>query len=295
MSQIELAGAPGEHLATILAIGKFGKIAVEWSEEKFVPTTEQLVQIQKRWAPKAAKGYFPGPVARVTGFEVEGDLFRLKMQPTTFSEFVGLQTDDDALRYGIGNLANPLSVSMAVYTADNKWLLTKKKRGDRIGSFDAVGGYLIPQKDENDPLKTAAREYVEETGVSEESAKQLVLLALQYEFKNLCHPVLSVLVETRLTCSEILELAPRKGDGEITLLAAEDPVWTMKELEQQGAEVEPDGQLTFALAMAYLSDTTIFENPMVCAGLDDSSLKLNLMVADVESRIDSDRVKFDKK
>lgn len=295
MAKIEIAGAPSEHLASLLTIGVFQRVLVERSQEQFNPSTEQLAQIEERWAPKAAKGYFAGPVARVTGFEAKEYDLGLRMQPTTFKEFVGLQTNDDAIRFGIENLANPLSVSMAVHTSDGKWLLTKKMRGDRIGSLDAVGGYLNPQIDESDPIKTGRREYIEETGSGENSIRAMILLALQYEFKNLCHPVLSVLVKSSLTSQEILELAPQNADGEVHLLAADDPIRTMMELEQQGTEVEPDGQLTFALATAYLADSTTFKNPRVCVSLNDSSLRENLMVADVESRITDRRVKFDKK
>lgn len=295
MAKIEIAGAPPEHLASLLAIGVFQRVLVEWSQEQFSPSAEQLAQIEERWAPKAAKGYFPGPVARVTGFEVKEYDLGLRMQPTTFKEFVGLQTNDDAARFGIENLANPLSVSMAVHTSDRKWLLTQKMRGDRIGSVDAVGGYLNPQKDENDPINTARREYAEETGSGEDSIRAMILLALQYEFKNLCHPVLSVLVKSSLTSQEILELAPKNADGEVQLLAADDPIQTMMELERQETEIEPDGQLTFALAMAYLTNPTTFKNPSVYVGLNDSSLRENLMIADVGSRIVDGRVRFGKK
>lgn len=272
MAKIEIAGAPEEHLASLLAIGVFQRVVVEWSQEQFDPTAEQLAQIEERWAPKAAKGYFPGPVARVTRFEVKGYDLSLHMQPATFKEFVGLQTNDDASKWGVENLVNPLSVSMAVHTSDRKWLLTKKMRGDRIGSLDAVGGYLNPQKDENDPVNAARREYTEETGSTEDSIGAMILLAMQYEFKNLCHPVLSVLVESSLTSEAILESAPKNSDGEVKLLAADDPVKTMMELEQWGTEVEPDGQLTFALAVEYLADPSIFNNPGMVSQLSELTI-----------------------
>lgn len=295
MAKIEIAGAPSEHLATLLAIGLFDQVKVDWRQESFEPTAEQRVQIDERWTPRAEKGYFPGPVARVTDVGIADGSLQLSMQPTTFKEYVGLQSNDDAWRFGIENLANPLSVSMAVLTADKKWVLTKKMRGDRVGSIDAVGGYLNPEKDDNDPRKTATREYSEEIGVPGDSVKQLFFLALEYEFKDLCHPVLSILAESNLPSQDILESAPRNADGEVQLLIVDDPLRTITEMEKQGVDIEPDGQLTFALAGAYWADATIFEKPRVCAALADPLLKLNLMVADVESRIKDGRVKFDRK
>jgi len=272
MAKIEIAGAPAEDLATLLAVGVFQRFAVDWNPEQFAPTAEQLAQIEKRWAPKAAKGYFPGPVARITGFEVKGYDLGLQMQPTTFKEFVGLQTNDDARKFGVARLANPLSVSMAVHTADEKWLLTKKMIGDRVRSLDAVGGYLNPQKDRNDPINAARRKYTEEIGSGENSIRAMILLALQYEFKNLCHPVLSVLVESSLASQEILAAAPKNSDREVQLLAVNNPVKAMKKMEEQGAEVEPDGQLTFALAVGYLANPRVFINPRVISKLSELTI-----------------------
>ena len=272
MAKIEIAGAPEEYLAGLLAIGVFQRVAIDLNQEQFIPTAEQLAQIEDRWTPKAAKGYFPGPVARITGFEVNGYDLELHMQPTTFKEFVGLQTNADAKKFGVTKLANPLSVSMAVQTADKKWLLTQKKIGDRVGSLDAVGGYLNPQKDGNEPIKTARREFMEETGSGEDSIRAMILLALQYEFKNLCHPVLSVLVETGLASSEIVESAPRNADGEVQLLVADDPLRSITEMEKQGADIEPDGQLTFALAVGYLANPRVFINPRVISQLSDLTI-----------------------
>jgi len=269
MAKIEIVGAPEEHLASLLVIGAFQRVLVDLSQNQFVPTAEQLSQIEERWAPKAEKGYFPGPVAKITEFEVNGCDLGLHMQPTTFREFVGLQTDDDAKKFGVARLANPLSVSMAVHTADEKWLLTKKMIGDRIGSLDAVGGYFNPLKDDNDPIKTGKREYMEETGSGEDSIRAMILLGLQYECKNLCHPVLSVLVESGLTSQEILGSAPKNADGEVQLLAVDDPLQTIAEMEKQNADVEPDGQLTFALAVGYLANPRFFINPRVISELSE--------------------------
>jgi hypothetical protein len=272
MAKIEIAGAPAEDLATLLAIGTFQRFAVDWNPEQFAPTVEQLVQIKERWAPKAEKGYFPGPVARITGFEIKGYDLGLQMQSTSFKEFVGLQTNGDAKRFGLTQLANPLSVSMAVQTADNKWLLAKKMTGDRIGSLDAVGGYLNPQKDRNDPIETAKREYTEEIGSREDSIRAMIPLALQYEFKNLCHPVLSVLVESGLTSKTILESAPKSADGEVQLLVADDPLRVIAEMEIQGTDIEPDGQFTFALAVGYLANPSVFNKPRVVSQLSELTI-----------------------
>lgn len=103
MAKIEIAGAPDEHLASLLAMGVFQRVLVDLDQEQFVPTAEQAAQIEERWAPKAAKGYFSGPVARITGFEVKGYDFGLRAQPTTFKEFVGLQTNDDEKNLGWHN------------------------------------------------------------------------------------------------------------------------------------------------------------------------------------------------
>lgn len=272
MAKIEIPDAPEKHLASLLVIGAFQRVLVDLDQEQFTPTVEQMAQIEERWAPKAAKGYFSGPIARITGFGVEEYDLGLQAQPTTFKEFVGLQTNGDAKKFGLTQLTNPLSVSMAVHAADDKWLLTKKMRGDRVGSLDAVGGYLNPQIDGNDPIKTASREYTEEIGSGKDSIRAMIFLALQYEFKNLCHPVLSVLVESSLPSKAILESASKNADGEVQLLAADNPLWAIAEMERQGTDIEPDGQLTFALAVGYLANPSVFRNPRMISKLSELTI-----------------------
>lgn len=263
MKLIDIEGLPSPDLAKLLVIGCFqpAGLRVVWDEKPFQPTADQLRQIEERWAPKAAKGYFAGPVARVTGVAVFQERLTLSMQPTTFKEYVGLQTDADRAKFGQENLANPLSVSLAVRTSDKKWLLTKKMRGDRIGAIDAVGGYVNPEKDTRDPTETVLREWQEETGAAPEEILSWSGLGLCYEHKDLNHPVLNCFVQSKHTTEKHLEIAPRSSDGEVLLLPADDPLQAIELFRQERVDIEPDGEMSYALAVAYLSDPEMFAVP----------------------------------
>lgn len=263
MKLIDIEGLPSSDLAELLVIGCFQPAGLRalWDERPFQPIADQLRQIEQRWAPKAAKGYFPGPVARVTRAEVSQGTLILSMQPTTFKEYIGLRSDEDRTRFGQENLANPLSVSLVVRTSDEKYLLTQKRRGDRIGAIDAVGGYVNPEKDAQDPAKTVLREWQEETGAKPEDIVSWSMLGLCYEHKDLNHPVLNCFVQSKLTANRHLEIAPKNADGEVQLLSVDDPLRAIEQFRREEVDIEPDGQMSYALAVAYLFDPTSFSSP----------------------------------
>lgn len=311
MAKIEIAGAPAEHLATLLAIGTFYSdawlftVSADWNSRSFVPGRGQIARIDERWAPKAEKGYFPGPVSRVMGYRIDRGL-KLSLQPTTFKEYAGLQTNDDAEVFGIENLANPLSVSLAVLTQDEQWVMAKKRQGDRIGAIDAIGGYVNPEKDvlfpmlakqltinssvariadksgllgilhRRDAWRAAEREFREETGAPRASVLAMTALGLTYEHKDLNHPVLNVFVRTALTVDQLRDCAPKHGDGEVNLLFTHSPLETIQNMKDEYVDVEPDGQWSFALAQAYWM---LHHGRMNVRSLQSVELKSNLATA----------------
>lgn len=319
MAKIEIAGAPAQHLATLLIAGTFYSdvsyfgASVVWDSNPFVPAEEQLAQIEERWQPKAAKGYFPGPVARLKGYRVVGGTLRLSMHPTTFKEYVGLQTNDDAAKFRLECLANPLSVSLAILTADEQWAMAKKRQGDRIGAIDAVGGYVNPKKDvlfpklvekleqnllllraadksgflkllhQRDVWRAIKREYREETGALADSILTMTALGLTYEHKDLNHPVLNVFVRSELTSDQLRDWAPKNGDGEVDLLFTSSALATIQEMRQDAVDIEPDGQWNFALAQAYSIFAT--RQRVLVDNLDSDELKIDLMTGLIRSRV----------
>ena len=122
------------------------------------------------------------------------------------------------------------------------------------------------------------REYKEETGASPDSIFTMTALGLTYEHKDLNHPVLNVFVRSELTSVKMLDIAPKGSDGEVQLLSTRSPIETMQLEQEEGADIEPDGQWSFALAQAYWG---FHIGRMLVDDLGSDQLKINVTMANV--------------
>lgn len=261
-------GKETEHKAKILVLGEFDRsdIVTEMIDREMPKNPELTEKIEEAWAPKAARGWFPGPLVRVEKFQLtpEGKL-ELTFGKTNFKEYTGSRDLESLRKYGVENIANPLSISSVLITADNKMMIAQKVQGDAAGSIDAIGGYVNPKEDldlENEKIdifKTAIREITEETAVQPEEIKELRCLGLSYEYAGLCHFVISFAMRTDLSSEEVKK---RMGeDKEINVLAvdpekipdSDNQNYVMNLLLERYPNVEPDGRVTIALSRKYLS------------------------------------------
>jgi|SRR3989344_5460373 len=258
-----------EHKAKVLVLGEFhnGDIVAELIGREMPKNPELTAQIEEIWAPKAAKGYFPGPLVRLEKFNLTPDgKLTLTLGKTDFKEYVGSRSLDSLRKYGVENIANPLGASSVLITADNKLVIAQKVQGDAAGSIDAIGGYVDPRKDtdpktgEIDLFNTATREVLEETGMKSGEISDIQCLGLSYEYAGLCHFIASFVLKTQLSSEEIKR---RVGDKEITVMIvnpelipnSDNTDYVMKVLLERYPNVEPDGRITIALARKYLSGT----------------------------------------
>lgn len=224
---------------------------------------ELIEKIDNDWAPKAAKGWFPGPLARLENYSLsESGELNLNFSRTNFKDYYGTRSCDLLRAYGYFGISNPLSTSCVVLAADNQMLIGHKVSGDAAGSIDAIGGYVNPDKDRDlipgklNLFEAALREVMEETGLNSDEIQKTICLGLSYEYKDLCHPVLSFLMTTPLTADEVLT---RKGE-EIDVLAVDTKPYSgisersfINVLKKYHPNVEPDGRITMALAQSWNS------------------------------------------
>lgn len=258
-----------ESKAKVLILGTFTSEDIETviTDHQMPHNTELDHKIETEWAPKAAKGWFAGPLARVENFELtnQGKL-RLTFGRTDFREYSGSRNLEDLRKFGYEGISNPLSSSTVLATADGKLVISVKLQGDKIGAVDAIGGYTHPGKDTNaqtgkiDIFQTAKREVLEESLVSEGELSDIVCLGLSYEYAGLCHPVASFVAKTPLTADEIKGRIAGKEEevhlivvDPVNIPQSEEPEYVMSVLSQAYPNVEPDGRITIALARKWIS------------------------------------------
>src|SRR3989344_570898 len=86
-----------EHKAKVLVLGEFhnGDIVAELIGREMPKNPELTAKIEEIWAPKAAKGYFPGPLVRLEKFNLTPDgKLTLTLGKTDFKEYVGSRSLD---------------------------------------------------------------------------------------------------------------------------------------------------------------------------------------------------------
>lgn len=256
-----------ENRAKLLVRGVFGpeEIEVQMTGRGMPENVELRERTEEIWAPKAARGWFPGPLVRVDSFELtpEGKL-SLIVGKTDFEEYTGSRDLESLRKYGYEGISNPLSVSCALITADGKMLVAQRISGDAADSIDVIGGYVHPEKDFDDErgavdiFKAARREVWEEAEVGPDEILEIWCLGLSYEYAGLCHPVASFLVKTSLTSGEVKERKSSEVDI-ITVEPERTPTsdsghgYVMKLLRERYPHVEPDGRITIGLARRWLS------------------------------------------
>lgn len=254
-----------EHKAKVLICGYFKpeEIDVFQAPSTFQTNAQTEANIEREWGPKLAKGWFAGPLSRLESYTLTPDgKLQIGVSNTTFDKYVGTRDLQTVRTHGIEFTANPIGVSAALVTVDGKLIIGHKVQGDAAGSIDAVGGYVHPQKDINpetgklDLVLATKREIEEETGVKGDEITGIGCLGIAQEYAGLFHPVIPFTVSTSLRAEDIVK---RTNDGEVRVMVIdpfkipnspnEDLISAMKIRYPQ---VEPDGQITLALASKYL-------------------------------------------
>lgn len=275
----------------ISGVFKPENVLVKQTETVFQPPEEIKKKIEEMWAPKAAKGWFPGSLVRVEKYDVtpEGKM-ELVLGNTDFKMYSGMRDRSSLRDYGYENMPNPLSTSSIIFTADNKMVILRRVAGDAAGSIDVPGGYAHPEGDLDpssgklDIFRAAQREVIEELwGVrkfdgntfevkrKELGIHEVVCLGLSYEIggvEDLCHPVAHFVMRTSMSVEQLLAVLKSKGewgDKEIEgILSFVDP-WKLPESDDEyiidlvrhfmGIErrkIEPDGLATISLARHFI-------------------------------------------
>jgi 8-oxo-dGTP pyrophosphatase MutT (NUDIX family) len=129
---------------------------------------------------------FAGPMTRLLSWSTDHETLILNLGPTDYREFVGtnLRHPELAQRNGRDALANPLGVSVAVVTADGRFVV--QRRSEHVfeypGYFHVCGGNVEPidveGPDAPGVFAAARRELEEELGVGSAQIADLICLGL---------------------------------------------------------------------------------------------------------------------
>lgn len=254
--------------AKLLVAGTFNpdQVVVDWQNTRMTRPQDFAARRGTRWQDE----WFAGPLVRHVGYSLDGSALSLQTRPTAFDEYVCSRSMSDLRSDGPENLANPISTSNFVVTADGQIVLIHKKSGDATGSIDLPGGYLHPTHDLKDgridPFMGSRREVAEEVIFGKDNLSpeefqyarkhitQHVCLGLIYEYKDLCHPVMPFRMVLGLTKQELMDL--RRQDGlevELVFVPPSGAPNVLSVINSFHPNVEPDGRTALALGRRGLS------------------------------------------
>jgi hypothetical protein len=174
----------------LLVCGQFkaDKVTAEIEKEPFDPGPELAALIAAEWitrlreAEEKGSELFDGALVRLASWSEKRGRLRLKLQPTTYREYIG--TNLRAPTLPPERRADPLGNSALVRTADGKIILGR--RSDKVFRYPnwihCIGGHIEPQNHiEGDRLDTFAAiidEVTEELNVGREHVTEVVCCGL---------------------------------------------------------------------------------------------------------------------
>lgn len=252
-----------ESKAKVLIIGTFGErevIGITLDEKK-KPDAGLDQRIEPKWQEILRKTpkTFPGSMYRVSNWQLKEGQIVLDLGLTDYREYVGTRELSDLRSYGYEALSNPIGVSTAVITGDNKLVIAKRLSGEKVGYIDVIGGAVSPREDfidgKVDFFHTAKRELVEELNFEntedlEKHLSEIKCLGLVYEYAGLCHPQLIFIAELNLPSDEIKKRISEEIEPVIINLDKNSP--TLEEvLKSFYPNIEPDGRIAMALSRKF--------------------------------------------
>jgi 8-oxo-dGTP pyrophosphatase MutT (NUDIX family) len=190
-----------------------------------VPQVEEI--IWRAWEEAQAMPgirLFDGPMCRLERWVDEGEVLCLDLSRTSYRVFFGtnLHGGRRVLRYGPEVLANPLGVSCALHTADDRLLLGL--RNERVAYYPSrihpFAGSLEPS-DELDVFKAIQRELDEELGLEASDVIEAHCLGL-VEDESLRQPELVVHMRVKRAAEELVKTVDESEHGGCVVVGAEE-------------------------------------------------------------------------
>jgi len=196
---------------TLLATGPWTRpqIQTTWSDTSSHTITPEIqTVIDHEWSLASARSnihLFDGPMCRLESFSTTPRELLLNLSPTSYKQFLGtnLSNANIADHFGQQSLANPVGLSVALFTTDDQLLLGRRSHNvayypDRVHPF---AGALEP-RDKSSVFAGILRELHEELRLDENEIHDLVCLGLAQD-NSLRQPELIFSARTSRTTAEI--------------------------------------------------------------------------------------------
>jgi hypothetical protein len=177
----------------ILTKGKFAKnrITISYNSKKHSRGKLEKEFINSKWEnQKRKKGLlFNGKMFGVGSYAITKNAIRLTLFQTTYKEYVGTRSSQFVKKFGIQNIANPLSIGCILETLDDKVVIVKRSSNvdTSKGKFSIPSGWLSPSHDikngKIDVFCALKREIKEEIHLDEKHVGSLVCLGLVFNSK----------------------------------------------------------------------------------------------------------------
>jgi hypothetical protein len=231
----------------LLACGQFRReqVTAELEREPFDPGPELAALIAAEWitrlreAEEKGSELFDGPLVRLVSWSKKRGRLRLRLQPTTYREYIG--TNLRAPSLPPEKRADPLGNSALVRTADGKIVLGRRsgKVFRYAGRIHCIGGHIEPQNNvEGGRLDTFAAiidEVTEELNVEREQVADVVCCGLVRDAVNRQpEQLFTVQVDVRAA-----ELRPQGPEHTELISLVDTPVEINKFLADCGEMIAP--------------------------------------------------------
>jgi 8-oxo-dGTP pyrophosphatase MutT (NUDIX family) len=188
---------------------------------------------------------FNGRLFRLEGHEVHTGRLHLRLSPTDYRHYVATRSSEFRRAFPGGPCADPLSLAVAIESADGQLLVERRTGVDvHAGRLHVIGGFLDPESDGAVPdlFLAAAREVREEIGLEIDPAA-VRGFGLVYDLL-VPHPELCVGVRVSESFDDIRQIfEAAKTDGEVQRLQAvensADELGTF--LRERYGQVSPTG------------------------------------------------------
>lgn len=145
---------------------------------------------------------------RVDSYKLKNKKLFLVLENTSYKCFIGTGNKEFVSKFGLKNIANPLSVGAVVVTSDNKLIIGKRLNNLYFnpGKYSIFGGTMDRKKDFFDgspnPFKAILREIHEEIGIREIPIKTITCLGLVYNL-DYYQTYMPFFIETNISCGKL--------------------------------------------------------------------------------------------
>ena len=205
----------------ILFEGPFELVEIIYDKMSIIRTQEQNQLIEEIWknVTKENPYIYNGDLVGIKQHQTAQNRLEVQVCKSTYKEFIGTRDSFYVKKFGMKNIANPLSVCALIITSDDKIVLGKRSKFVDLSKLKLTipSGWIDPSKDlkfnKIDAFEVIKRETGEELGIYQ---NELTLKCLGLVFNRMFnHSFIPFWGITKLDSSTIFE---RKRNDEFSEL-----------------------------------------------------------------------------